>query len=235
VTECARIAELRRRVEADPASTAFAQLAEELRRSGAYHEAVQYCRAGLARHPRYLAGRVTLGRSLLELGALDEAARELDLVLQTAPDHLPAIRALAEIHQRQGRIELALEYYKRALALARFDADLEEVVTRLDTHLTPSAARAPVDFDKVLTALGSPAAEPPPAVDALISGDRRSGATAAFHLDDSGTVDPNDPFVRLEQELRAHRPAPTPEQRALRELEGWLSALADARQRSTAT
>jgi tetratricopeptide (TPR) repeat protein len=126
-----RIAELRRRVHADPASIAFAQLAEEYRRAGQYDEAVKYCRAGLARHPGYLSARVTLGRSLMELGELDDAAEEFNLVLRSAPDNLAAIRSIAEIHQRRGSMEAALEYYTRALALARFDPELEESVDRI--------------------------------------------------------------------------------------------------------
>ena len=46
-----RIEELRRRVEKDPASIAFAQLAEEYRRAASYEEAVATCRAGLIVHP----------------------------------------------------------------------------------------------------------------------------------------------------------------------------------------
>lgn len=102
VTESPRIEELRRRVQKDPTSIAFAQLAEEYRRVGNYDEAVQVCRDGLARHPSYLSARVTLGRALMELEQFDDAQAELDTVLDLAPDNLAAIRALAEIHQRRG-------------------------------------------------------------------------------------------------------------------------------------
>jgi tetratricopeptide (TPR) repeat protein len=97
-----RLEELRRRIERDPASIAFAQLAEEHRRLGDYQEAVRICRAGLAQHPVYLSARVTLGRALIELGELEDAARELDYVLCIAPDNLAAIRAVQVIHQRRG-------------------------------------------------------------------------------------------------------------------------------------
>ena len=62
-----RIEDLRRRVQKDPASIAFAQLAEELRRAGELEESVETCRAGLSLHPTYLSARVTLGRALVEL------------------------------------------------------------------------------------------------------------------------------------------------------------------------
>lgn len=95
-----RIEDLRRRLQKDPASIAFAQLAEELRRAGRHEEAVGACRTGLAVYPEYLSARVTLGRSLLELNRLDDAQRELEQVRRAAPENMAAIRALAEIHER---------------------------------------------------------------------------------------------------------------------------------------
>jgi tetratricopeptide (TPR) repeat protein len=95
-----RIEELKRRVHMDPASIAFAALAEEYRRSGQFEEAIATCESGLQRHPAYLSARVTLGRSLLELGRFDEAREQLEQVLRSAPENLAAIRGLAEIHDR---------------------------------------------------------------------------------------------------------------------------------------
>ena len=97
-----RIEELRRRVEADPASIAFAALAEEYRRSGACQDAIETCRAGLQRHPSYLSARVTLGRALIGVGDYDAARVELEAVLKVAPENLAAIRAMADIHDRTG-------------------------------------------------------------------------------------------------------------------------------------
>jgi predicted Zn-dependent protease len=97
-----RIEELRRRVQADPASIAFAALAEEFRRMGRYDEAVETCRAGLQRHPAYLSARVTLGRALIETGDFEAAREELDTVLRSAPENLAAIRGLAQINERLG-------------------------------------------------------------------------------------------------------------------------------------
>jgi tetratricopeptide (TPR) repeat protein len=100
--ETPRVEELRRRVQSDPASLAFAPLAEEYRRLGRLDEAIALCQAGLVRYPAYVSARVTLGRTLLEAGRLPEARHELEMVLEAAPENLTAIRGLAEIHQRQG-------------------------------------------------------------------------------------------------------------------------------------
>jgi len=102
-----RIDALRRRVEKDPASIAFAQLAEEYRRVGDYQQAIAICRDGLTRHPGYLSAQVTLGRALIELEQFDDARKELEAVLRVAPDNLAAIRALADIHQQLGETDIA--------------------------------------------------------------------------------------------------------------------------------
>src|SRR5215213_924182 len=102
MAENPRLEELRRRVQADPASIAFAALAEEFRRVGRYEDAVETCRNGLQRHPAYLSARVTLGRALIETGDYDGAREELETVLRSAPENLAAIRGLATIHERLG-------------------------------------------------------------------------------------------------------------------------------------
>ena len=101
VADGQRIEELRRRIQKDPASIAFAQLAEEHRRAGQFDEAVRVCRAGLAQHPAYLSARITLGRALLEMGRYDEAVAEFEYVLKAAPDNLTAVRELADIELRR--------------------------------------------------------------------------------------------------------------------------------------
>lgn len=143
-----RIEDLRRRIQKDPASIAFAQLAEELRRAGEIDEAIRVCRAGLATHPGYLSARVTLGRALVEANHLDEAQQELQTVLKSAPENLSAIRGLAEIFHRRGDLAEALAQYQAALGLARNDPDLEQTVHQLAHELapkrqTPVARQAP--------------------------------------------------------------------------------------------
>jgi tetratricopeptide (TPR) repeat protein len=137
VPEHTRIEELRRRVEADPASIAFAQLAEEYRRLGEFEDAVRVCRAGLEQHPAYLSARVTLGRALMELGRYDEARATFEHVLGAAPDNLIALRSMADIHQR--REEHADAAASRPAAV---DPALPELEAWLTVILEDRAARA---------------------------------------------------------------------------------------------
>jgi tetratricopeptide (TPR) repeat protein len=136
MSDSVRLEDLRRRIEKDPASIAFAQLAEEYRRLGQHQEAIDTCRRGLARHPGYLSARVTLGRSLLYLGQLDEAQQELETVLQGAPQNLAAIRAMGDIYRRRDDIPRAMTQYQSALQLAPNDPELERAIAELHDTLT---------------------------------------------------------------------------------------------------
>src|SRR3954471_6766631 len=173
-----RIEDLRRRVQKDPASIAFAQLAEECRRAGHHQEAVDVCRAGLELHPGYLSARVTLGRALIELNDLDTARAELEHVLRSAPENLAAIRGLAEIHHRQGSLAEALAQYRAALGLARNDPDLQQTVAELARQIEPPAPPASdegLSFEQLTNeflAMGPPPTPPvtpaPPVVEEAV-------------------------------------------------------------------
>lgn len=183
-----RIDELRRRVQNDPASIAFAQLAEEYRRSGQTDEAVRICRDGLTRHPGYLSARVTLGRALLDLGELAEARGEFEFVVAEAPENLAAVRGLAEIFHREGQASEALDYYRRALALSRHDPEIEEIVQQLSRQVGAATAdpAGALSFEEAHEELVSaaervPLARPvaPPATPAA----QVQGVTAPFDFD----------------------------------------------------
>ena len=139
--------DLRRRVQSDPASIAFAQLAEEQRRLGQLAEAVATCRTGLATHPGFMSARVTLGRTLLALGQLDEAAAELHTAVAASPESLAAVRALADTLRQQGRLDEALARYETALKLAPNDPDLARIIRSLE----PSGGRVVAGSDTTIT------------------------------------------------------------------------------------
>ena len=154
--QMSRIDELRRRVNADPASFAFAALAEEYRRVGRFDAAIDTCRAGLARHPSYVSARATLGRALLDAGDVEAARTELEQVLQLAPENLTALRGLADLHRRAGELDLALARMSLARSLAPQDAELGAAISALSDELRQTACAEPV-------LLTSPAGEGPAA------------------------------------------------------------------------
>jgi len=126
-----RIADLRRRIQRDPASIAFAQLAEDLRRAGALDEAVAVCRTGLRTHPGYTSARITLGRALLAANQFDAAHAEFQYVRSNAPDSVAALRGLANIAEQRGQIDEAVALYRAAIRIAPKDPELPRIVSRL--------------------------------------------------------------------------------------------------------
>ena len=103
-----RIDELRRRLERDPGSRLFAQLAEEHRKAGEHAEAIRVARAGLVQHPSYPSARLTLGRALLDSGDASGARVELEAALRDAPDNILASRFLGQALEALGELGPAL-------------------------------------------------------------------------------------------------------------------------------
>lgn len=140
-----RIDELRRRLERDPASRLFAQLAEEHRKAGDLGEAIRVSRAGLAQHPSYPSARLTLGRALLESGDPAGARGELEAALRDAPDNILASRFLAEALEALGNLGSALEQYRATLKVAPGDRHVEGRIRGIEMRLRgpgPPAASA---------------------------------------------------------------------------------------------
>jgi tetratricopeptide (TPR) repeat protein len=243
-----RLEDLRRRVERDPASIAFAQLAEEYRRAHEYQQAVDVCQAGLALHPGYLSARVTLGRALIELNQLEDAQAEIEQVLRSAPENLAAIRGLAEIHHRRGERTEALAQYRRALALAPNDPDLEETVNDLERELAPATRHAhPEDglsLEQVTAAFSVhlPPARREPAAPLAASGATPMrlepkvmfSAPPVENMGRSGALVPEDiePVIQWTAEAAGLEEPADEDDRDLRTvaaLEAWLSAIHVAR------
>jgi len=214
-----RIDDLRRRVQRDPASIAFAQLAEEYRRVRQYAESVETCRAGLALHPGYLSARVTLGRALIELGELDEAQQELEHVLKSAPENLAAIRGLAEIYHRRGDLAQALAQFQAALALAPNDPELEETINELARQVAPQRRAEPADSISLeqmqsLFELHAPSpqlpADVPPSPSSIAPSEASSAAPARVEsvelipaVGETGLVSSEQPHINLVEAVAA--------------------------------
>lgn len=124
-----RLDDLRKRLEKEPGSRLFAQLAEELRKEGDLSEAIELCRSGLERHPSYPAARITLGRALLDTGEYEGARVEFETVLKAAPDNILASRYLGDALEALGDVEGARQRHRLTLALSPGD---KHVLSRLE-------------------------------------------------------------------------------------------------------
>ncbi len=153
-----RIDDLRKRLEREPGSRLFAQLAEELRKVGELDEAIRVAREGLARHPAYPSARMTLGRALFDLGDRRAACEELRAVVAAAPDNILAYRLLGEALEGQGLFDEAAAHYRTVLLLAPGDKAAEARLAALALRATAVAD----DDDALAATVVLPRSAPPP-------------------------------------------------------------------------
>ena len=143
-----RIDELRRRLERDPGSRLFAQLAEELRKNGDLAEAIRVARGGLAVHAAYPSARLTLGRALLDSGDATGARAELENALKDAPDNIQASRFLAQAREQLGDLKGAAEQYRKTQLMAPDDRQLQGALAAVEARLhAPSAESVALPAD----------------------------------------------------------------------------------------
>jgi len=119
------------RLQRDPGSLAFAQLADLYRKAGRTREAVTLCREGLARYPHYTTARLILAKTLAVEGTLAEALAETSAILELAPKDVQAHRLAAELQRRLGRVDQALVHLESALRLDPADRESRSLLALL--------------------------------------------------------------------------------------------------------
>jgi cytochrome c-type biogenesis protein CcmH/NrfG len=138
-----RIDDLRKRLEREPGSRLFAQLAEELRKDGELTDAIRVARAGLQSHPNYPSARMTLGRALFDTKDFGAARVEFEAVLRGAPDNILASRLLGECLEGLGDAGTALLQYRATLRLAPGDRQIEAQIRSLEQRLSAARGAGP--------------------------------------------------------------------------------------------
>ena len=91
-------------------------------------EVIFHCQATLRANLGFPDARITMAKALTEMGQLDEARAQLEIVLRLDPKSADARENLAEILLRQGRVADAINEYRAALKLK---PDWQEVLNNL--------------------------------------------------------------------------------------------------------
>ena len=111
------------RLQRDPTSLAFAQLADLYRKAGRTGEAIALCREGLTRYPHYTTARLILAKSHLAQDEFDRALGELAVILEVSPRDVQSHRLASEIHRRCGRLDQAVVHLESAVTLEPGDRE----------------------------------------------------------------------------------------------------------------
>ena len=128
------------RLARDPASLAFAQLADLYRKAGRTRDAVALCRNGLTRYPHYTTARLILAKALVADGQLAPAQAELEAILETTPKDVQCHRLAAEIQRRVGHIDEAVRHLEAAIALDPGDRESQGLLSMLRAAAPSSEA-----------------------------------------------------------------------------------------------
>lgn len=148
--DATRIAGLERRLNSDPGSRAFVELARLYHVEGRLEEAARLCADGVRRHPDYLSARVLLGRIYFDMGFLEEARETMEYVLERAPDNLVARRVIAETYLNQGDREAGLERLRALLAFKPDDDEVRARMLEVETGVPAAAPPAPASPQAIL-------------------------------------------------------------------------------------
>jgi tetratricopeptide (TPR) repeat protein len=119
------------RLARDPASLAFAQLADLYRKAGRTRDAVALCRNGLTRYPHYTTARLILAKALVADGQLAPAQAELEAILEVNPKDVQSHRLVAEVQRRLGHIDEAVRHLEAAIALDPSDRESQGLLALL--------------------------------------------------------------------------------------------------------
>lgn len=161
------IEKLERRYAENPQGLTFAPLAEVHRKNGDVARALELLRPGLQQHPNYVPASIVLGRCHLDLGDLASAETAFAHVLSLDNENVIALKALADIGERQHHFDAAEAYLQTLLDVDRSNDEARAQLERLGAARAVEARAGSQPEEPVPEALGgsggAPTAEEAPA------------------------------------------------------------------------
>lgn len=125
------IEKLERRHKENPDGRYFAPLADNYRKAGEVPRALELLKAGLQLHPGYVSAHIVLGRCHLDQNDLPAADAAFRQVLELDKENVIAIKALAEIAERQHRFAESEEWLNYLLSIDGSNDDARLQLTRI--------------------------------------------------------------------------------------------------------
>ncbi|HEX7024852.1 MAG TPA: tetratricopeptide repeat protein [Gemmatimonadales bacterium] len=138
------IEKLERRWSENQLGLTFAPLAEAYRKAGNPARALELLQAGMAQHPNYIPAHIVRGRCYLDTQADAEAELAFLRVTELDPENVIALKSLAEISERAGRLPEAI---RRLESLLDIDRNNEEARGQLDRVREISASPVAAGLD----------------------------------------------------------------------------------------
>jgi tetratricopeptide (TPR) repeat protein len=128
VAYTSEIEKLERRYAENPKGRNFAPLADAYRKAGQLDQAIELCTSGLEHHPDYVSAHIVYGRCLIDQHNDDNAAAVFRKVLALDPENVIALKVLAEIGGRSGRLDEAVTWLTKLLAADPMNGEAAEAL-----------------------------------------------------------------------------------------------------------
>jgi tetratricopeptide (TPR) repeat protein len=156
------IEKLERRYAENPHGLTFAPLAEVHRKNGDVTRALELLRVGLELHPNYIPASIVLGRCQQDMGDLPAAEEAFAHVLRLDDENVIALKSLADINERQDRLDDAERWLRRLVSVDRSNDEARQQLQRIETAKQKDGRSAPAPAAASEVALvDAPPAEPP--------------------------------------------------------------------------
>jgi tetratricopeptide (TPR) repeat protein len=168
------IEKLKRQWDENPKGTSFAPLAELYRKDGQHEKALEVLKVGLESNPKHIPGNIVMGRCCLDLKLDAEAEVAFRRALELDPENVIALKALADITERAGRLDEATIWLQQLVAVDPSNDDARDQFNRVSTAMRapepePEAvaeeAEPLVGFQSQASQPEAPAGSTPPAFD----------------------------------------------------------------------
>jgi tetratricopeptide (TPR) repeat protein len=156
------------RLAEEPASLAFLDLGEALRKRGQLDAAYKVVRGGLNRYPALADAHDLLGRVLGDQGDLAGAFDAWADALRFDPMKIGALKGIAFLYFRAGDVTAALEHLRRAAEIDPDDQSVAQALERVKGSTAAAPGSAPDPFTPAQP-VGQLAPEVPPGPPPVLS------------------------------------------------------------------
>ena len=137
------IEKLERRYAENPHGLTFAPLAEVHRKNGDVARALELLRIGLELHPNYIPASIVLGRCHQDLGDLPAAEEAFAHVIRLDDENVIALKSLADINERQERLDDAERWLRRLVSVDRSNDEARQQLERIESAKEQGSRSAP--------------------------------------------------------------------------------------------
>jgi cytochrome c-type biogenesis protein CcmH/NrfG len=135
------IEKLERLWKDNPQGTVFAPFAEALRKDGQLMRAREVLEQGLQFHPDHIPANIVFGRCCLDLQETSAAEGAFTRVLGLDPENVIALKALADITERQSRYAEADQWIQQLVSVDPSNDDAREQAERIAASREQAAAQ----------------------------------------------------------------------------------------------